>query len=586
MKSWLKLSSLVATLALLAACSSGLQQDMPLNSEEGSLTTQATVVTSSVPDSASDAEEDNDGRVGLSSTILELGYKNPSTSQKQTVGLRFANINVPKGATVTDARIEFTAPLDRTETTSLKIYGNNVANAKAFLAGSNDITSRAKTKAFVDWEPGTWTAERKYASPNLASIVGEISSRPDWVKGAAMAFVISGTGYRKAYAYEAPGAHQPVLRVYYESPTTNPPPTDPPPPTNPPPSTDTNPNCYTTGTYATTINEPLRTLTTRHKYGNLKNSTLTKNSARVDASKLIVKRNHTRNTKGDIALEVSDNTGTGRLCIRGGTYNPNIQVDASWEPDFHSDPSIYLYNSPNTTIENVAIIRGGDAFTLKEGNNNTTIRDSYIYRAGDDVVENDRKSANLVVDDILADSAYTGFSCQHEVPFNGTRVEWTIKNSLIGLRREKGAVDGQKPIKLWKWNKGSYDKQGRTNCRVTFQDNVILVARPSGDLVIDPATYGIIKKPGDGEYVSDSPIHYEACRGHQNTIVYTGPTNTSTGAKYYKQLQAEVGRHPECFKLTTDYNVWKNARTAWFNRHLDFKAKYGDEAGKFINSEN
>ena len=582
MKSWLKLSSLVATLALLAACSSGLQQDMPLNSEEGSLTTQATVVTSSVPDSASDAEEDNDGRVGLSSTILELGYKNPSTSQKQTVGLRFANINVPKGATVTDARIEFTAPLDRTETTSLKIYGNNVANAKAFLAGSNDITSRAKTKAFVDWEPGTWTAERKYASPNLASIVGEISSRPDWVKGAAMAFVISGTGYRKAYAYEAPGAHQPVLRVYYESPTTNPPPTDPPPPTNPPPSTDTNPNCYITGTYAATVTETLHTVTDKYRRPV---SSLTV-STRVDASKLTVQRNHKRGSLDhDIAMEISNNK-VDRLCIRGGTYNPNIQVDAPWQEDFHINPSIYLYKSPNTTIENVAIFRGADAFTLKEGNNNVTIRDSYVYRAGDDVIENDRRSANMVVDDILADSAYTGFSCQSEVAFNGTRVEWTVKNSLIGLRREKGAVDGQKPIKLWKFNQASYDKQGRTNCRVKFQDNVILIARPNSLLVIDPATYKLIVEPGKGQYVSDSPLHYEACSGHQNTIVYTGPTNTSAGAKYYKQLQAEVSRHPECFKLTTDYNVWKNARTDWFNRHLDFKAKYGDETGKFINSEN
>ena len=126
---------------------------------------------------------------------------------------------------------------------------------------------------------------------------------------------------------------------------------------------------------------------------------------------------------------------------------------------------------------------------------------------------------------------------------------------------------------------------GKPIGRITFQDNVILITRPNRDLVIDPGTYKLIKTPGNAEYVSDSPMHYEACNGHQNIIVYTGPTDKEPGKGYYKQLQDEVNRHRECFKLETNYNVWKNARTAWFSRHPNFTAKYGDETGKFINSE-
>lgn len=547
----------ITLLVGLTACSSGVQQpDLELGDEIPELSTQGTSTSHVVPSSASDAEEVN-GSTYTTSPVLELGYKTDGTPQ--TTGIRFLGVAIPKGARITSAYLQFTAVTDKSEATNLTIVGQDAASGGSFSAAANNITSRTKTSARSSWQPGAWVDGQRYNSSSIVGIVQEIVNRSDWQKGAAMVFVISGTGTRKAQSYDASSTLAPKLIVGYDL----------------PPIADLNPNCYTTGTYAATISEPLRTVTTTFKYRGLTKST------RIDASKLTVQLNNHVGTGGEKALLIQNNTDASRVCLRGGIYNPNVPKGASWEPDFHTDGGIYMDDSPNTTIENVAIYRGADAFTLKEGNHNTTIRDSYVYRAGDDAIENDRKSANMVVDDILVDSAYTGFSCQHEVAFNGTRVEWTIKNSLIALRRESGAVDAQKSIKLWKFNKANYDKYGRTNCRVTFQDNVILITRSTGDLVIDPATYKLIKSPGNPEYVSDSPMRYEACSGHQNTIVYTGPTS----GNYYKQLQAEVARHPECFKLTTDYNVWKNARTAWFDRHPNFTAKYGDETGKFINYE-
>ncbi len=519
----------------LAACSSGIQQDAPLYSEEGSLSTQATVVVSSVPDSASDAEEDNSGRVGLTSTILEFGYKNPSTSEKQTVGLRFTNINIPKGATVTDARIEFVAPLNRSETTLLKIYGNNVANAQTFVDRPNDITGRAKTSAFVDWKPGTWTAERKYASPNLASIVGEISSRPDWVKGAAMAFVISGTGYRKAYAYEAPGAQQPVLRVYYQSPTTNPPPT-------------ASKSCL----------ENVNRTVANPKRGEQYDIKGKGKNAEIDArgKEFIVPKVNNSRPKPMVV----QNNGEG-LCISGGKYSTNLRDDAPWEPQYHFGPAIYVLDSPGFVMDNLAIYIGGDTIHIEGGTNKWTVRDSYIRHAGDDAFSNDRKTSGLI-DDVLVDWAYTGISCRNEgmTEIPGTV---TIQDSLIALKKQKGTYNNHKddtyPENPGHFNLFKFEVKppGAKNCKLRLRDTVLYITQ-------NDRVFKSIQNPK--EYVLE-------CKNV--TLVYAGDGNFRDGKGWLAELRNKFKainneQEPSCFKVlqgSEGIRFWKQKRDDWFKRH-------------------
>ena len=369
----------LALLVGLAACSSGIQTDTPSIIEEPSLSTQATTVSYRVSNSVSDAEE-KAMVTGYGSPVLELGEKGPN--DPQTVGLRFTGVNVPEGATITSAYIEFNAVIDTSGSSSLTIYGIGASDTPDFSGSNSTISARPKTSAKVSWAPGSWIKGNAYRSDSLISIVKEITSRSDWAADKTIGFSISGTGTRKASSYDGNSANAPKLVVTYGPPET------------------TNPNCYTTGTYKSTIVEQPRTFTTTYRYRGLRQST------RIDASKLTVQLKNNVGTGFERALILSNNAADS-ICLRGGTYNPNVPEGAEWEPDFHTDVSIYMENSPNTTIENVAIYRGADAFTLKDKNNNTTIRDSYIYRAGDDVIENDRKNANMVVDDILADSAGT-----------------------------------------------------------------------------------------------------------------------------------------------------------------------------------
>ncbi len=220
MKPWLKLGSVAATLVFLAACSSGIQQtDLELGDETPELSTQGTSVSHEVPNSESDAEEVNRSAY-TTSPVLELGYKVDGTPQ--TTGIRFLGVNVPKGARITSAFIRFTAVTDKSGMSSLTIVGQDDRSGGPFAAITNNITSRIKTSAKSTWQPGSWLDGQRYNSSSIASIAQEIVNRSDWQQGAAMVFIISGTGSRKAQSYDASSALAPKLYVTYE--TVTPPP--------------------------------------------------------------------------------------------------------------------------------------------------------------------------------------------------------------------------------------------------------------------------------------------------------------------------------------------------------------------------
>ena len=83
-------------LVLLAACSSGIQRDLP------EITTQAAqTLRIPVSSSADDAEG--------GSSVVSSGMALDFAENRQTVGLRFAGVRIPPGARINWAIISFTA---------------------------------------------------------------------------------------------------------------------------------------------------------------------------------------------------------------------------------------------------------------------------------------------------------------------------------------------------------------------------------------------------------------------------------------------------------------------------------------------
>jgi VCBS repeat-containing protein len=205
-------------------------------------------VSSRVSSSSDDAEERiSSGSVNLSSTDLELGADNDSN---QWIGMRFNQINIPQGATILGAYIEFEVDETGSDPTSVTIHGQAVDDAPSFSTVSFDISNRARTLAQVAWNDiPPWTERNvKWQTPDLSTILQEIVDRPFWVSGNSIAILLKGTGRRTAESYNGEPPEAAKIVVEYttgsvpeptETPTTSLTPTATPAPTQTPTPTVT-----------------------------------------------------------------------------------------------------------------------------------------------------------------------------------------------------------------------------------------------------------------------------------------------------------------------------------------------------------
>ncbi|MGY1779696.1 PKD domain-containing protein [Geodermatophilus sp. SYSU D01036] len=161
-----------------------------------------------------DDAEERSSTVSLTGTDLELVVDGTTT---QTVGLRFAGLSVPPGATLTAAHVQFSVDEATTAPASLVVAGQAADNAPTFAAVSKNVSSRPRTAAQVSWVPPSWpTAGARGAeqrTPSLVPVLQEIVGRPGWASGNAVVLVVTGSGTRNASASERGAAKAPVLHV-------------------------------------------------------------------------------------------------------------------------------------------------------------------------------------------------------------------------------------------------------------------------------------------------------------------------------------------------------------------------------------
>lgn len=161
-----------------------------------------------------DAEERiASGSMYLTSTDLEL-IKDGSLDQ--LVGMRFTNITVPQGVTVTNAYIEFTADEVNSGITSVVFRAEASANGNTFTSSDNNISSRPLTSASTSWNNiPPWVVNDLHQSPDLSPIVQELVDQANWVAGNAMVFIVSGSGERTAESHNGEPGSAPRLVIEY-----------------------------------------------------------------------------------------------------------------------------------------------------------------------------------------------------------------------------------------------------------------------------------------------------------------------------------------------------------------------------------
>lgn len=106
-------------------------------------------MTIAVSASSDDARQSYSDSVNLTSSHLQLIHD----TSDQTVGTRFAGVNILQGVTIVNASIQFTMDATSTDATALTIQAQASDNAPTFTATSNNISCQARTMASVSWNP-------------------------------------------------------------------------------------------------------------------------------------------------------------------------------------------------------------------------------------------------------------------------------------------------------------------------------------------------------------------------------------------------------------------------------------------------
>ena len=152
---------------------------------------------------------------------LTVVYDIPTTPSKQTIGLRFTDVKIPKGATIMGASLQFTGAAANSDTANFIIRGELTDDAAPFTTATNDITGRTTTTAAANWTPSAWTSGTTHATSDdnvdLTGILQEIVDQSGWCGGQDMAFIIEDTGTRYADAFDGNPSNAPLLQVQFNT---------------------------------------------------------------------------------------------------------------------------------------------------------------------------------------------------------------------------------------------------------------------------------------------------------------------------------------------------------------------------------
>ena len=149
-------------------------------------------MTISVGSGGNDVNEDGSSYVP---SFAAVWFGNAGSTTASYTGLRFANINIPQGATILSARLEvYSASQPQWIAISFQYAGEASDNSAPFSAGSKPsqrplTAARVNHSSSVNWNANTW-----YQLDDIRVIVQEIINRPGWQSGNSLSIILRGTG--------------------------------------------------------------------------------------------------------------------------------------------------------------------------------------------------------------------------------------------------------------------------------------------------------------------------------------------------------------------------------------------------------
>ena len=157
------------------------------------------------------------GDLDLTSSDLELVDDASWNGVGQAVGIRFANLDVPQGAKIVEAYIEFTQDAVNTNETFLEFYTEASDDAATYQNTPFNISGRSYNPDTNQWAPAPAfeNVGSTIRTSDLNRSVQQVIDREGWSSGNALAFMITGQGEREVTTFDADPDAAPKLVVKF-----------------------------------------------------------------------------------------------------------------------------------------------------------------------------------------------------------------------------------------------------------------------------------------------------------------------------------------------------------------------------------
>lgn len=156
--------------------------------------------------------------------VLSISYSLATPiDEERTAALRFQNVGIPQGATITEAYLSFAPAVPNSVPVTLSVTAQDADGADAFTnTGAGKPSARTSRTAASTWtESGGWSVSNPpthIKGPDVQDLVQTVVNRSGWCGNNSMAFFIehtSGAGLLKAYSFDGAPGLQPTLTVKY-----------------------------------------------------------------------------------------------------------------------------------------------------------------------------------------------------------------------------------------------------------------------------------------------------------------------------------------------------------------------------------
>ncbi len=174
---------------------------------------------------ANDDVEENgtNGSINFSSGDLDMVYDEDNTTLVYNIGLRFQDLQVPFGAIISNAYIQFTADEASSASANFSISIEDNTNSPAISNNTFNLSNRNFLNTQINWNNvSAWNnvgdSGAAQRTSNLSPLLNSIISKQGWSSGNALTFMIQGSGSRTADSYDGSEENAPRLVITYQLP--------------------------------------------------------------------------------------------------------------------------------------------------------------------------------------------------------------------------------------------------------------------------------------------------------------------------------------------------------------------------------